>query len=64
MITRFCFIEISLVDGGPLIDFCSIERNYNEDETNSLLCINLSLLNIYIEIFGVVLINSYNRLNR
>jgi len=49
------------MDGGPLIDICSIERNNREDETHSLLAINVSLLHIYIEFFGVVIINSFDQ---
>jgi hypothetical protein len=49
------------MDSGPLIDICSIERNYREDETYSLLAINVSLRHIYIEFFGVVMISTFDQ---
>jgi len=56
-ITRICLIEISLVDGGPMIDILNIERGDDKEESNSLLCVNISYRVIYIEIYGHVYVN-------
>jgi len=56
-ISRICLIEISLADGGPMIDILNVERGNGASDSSSLLCLNISYRAIYIEILGDVVIN-------
>lgn len=53
---RFCLLEISWVDGGPLIDILSIEH---ENVFHSLFCINVCWTQVYIELLGLVIVDTF-----
>ena len=52
----FNILQIGFELGGPIIDIFSFEE---DGIIHSLLCINISFSGIYLEIFGSVLIDTF-----
>lgn len=53
---RFSIIEIGWVDMGPIIDLLSIEVR---GISHSLFCLGFRPFDIYLEVFGIVLLDTY-----
>ena len=56
---QICLLELSIKDGGPFVDLLSFSLDKEEDIFYSLLCIRLCAIGIYLEFFGIILIDTF-----